>query len=619
MVAGGLLHQGNLPNIRMDGPWRRDPPAQWIDLDPSLQPKSQHDHPLLHTTQQSLTDGDGGFSRLSQELTRPPPFPSRSLRQDTPPDLEWNDPMLRPPSFSYQRPGQEEPSLNDQDPPKPSLARPAFKEDPALARAQRRNCERIRRANQADENILGKHLPSNPNLFFPVYFLGPDDILSPPQEWVKDLQLLCSTPVKVPDSPGLLFSTDPKSVEWNTTLLARHEFNVANLLASQLSTTVGHGSEFRPRDHLTRVLRGHPMLPYLLHLFKNGMQYHYVRELTEPQRKIEVEAQVSRGNHKSANNRLDQVTRLLQKDVSHGFCIPFSPRCVPQVKGGMVQPIGIALQFGLEANGSRVQKERLTHDLSYSITAEDASVNSRLDLGQYPEMTYGWCLPRLLHFIVGLRVEHPNTPIYISKFDYSDAYRRISHHGDAAAQTILVASGVAYLMLRLAFGGSGNPPCFCAFSETLTDLANEISCSNFRPQDFHLPTVRAGHLEPRRYPVPDQPFGQGIPTAVQVPTTLDSRKDCFIDDIINVFLGTPTNLEREGYTVPLAVHLLSRPHAGEDQEPIRRRPLLGPDKLDAEGRPSEIQICLGWGVDTRRLQVFLPDDKYKAWINDWPP
>ena len=276
MVAGGLLHQGNLPNIRMDGPWRRDPPAQWIDLDPSLQPKSQHDHPLLHTTQQSLTDGGGGFSRLSQELTRPPPFPSRSLRQDTPPDLEWNDPTLRPPSFSYQRPGQEEPSLNDQGPPKPSLARPAFKEDPALARAQRRNCERIRRANQADENILGKHLPSNPNLFFPVYFLGPDDILSPPQEWVKDLQLLCSTPVKVPDSPGLLFSIDPKSVEWNTTLLARHEFNVANLLASQLSTTVGHGSEFRPRDHLTRVLRGHPMLPYLLHLFKNGMQYHYV-------------------------------------------------------------------------------------------------------------------------------------------------------------------------------------------------------------------------------------------------------------------------------------------------------------------------------------------------------
>jgi hypothetical protein len=61
---------------------------------------------------------------------------------------------------------------------------------------------------------------------------------------------------------------------------------------------------------------------------------------------------------------------------------------------------------------------------------------------------------------------------------------------------------------------------------------------------------------------------------------------------------------------------MSRPHAGDDEEPVPRRPLLGPDKLEAEGRPSEELVILGWGVDTRKMIVFLPSDKFKAWAED---
>jgi len=61
---------------------------------------------------------------------------------------------------------------------------------------------------------------------------------------------------------------------------------------------------------------------------------------------------------------------------------------------------------------------------------------------------------------------------------------------------------------------------------------------------------------------------------------------------------------------------MTRPHLGEDQEPVPRRPLLAPDKLEAKGRPSERQVVLGWTIDTRELRVSLPNDKYRAWMDN---
>ena len=55
---------------------------------------------------------------------------------------------------------------------------------------------------------------------------------------------------------------------------------------------------------------------------------------------------------------------------------------------------------------------------------------------QYPEMVYGWTMPRIIHFIVALRLAWPLRTIFISKYDYSDAYHRIAHSALAVAQTI---------------------------------------------------------------------------------------------------------------------------------------------------------------------------------------
>jgi hypothetical protein len=44
--------------------------------------------------------------------------------------------------------------------------------------------------------------------------------------------------------------------------------------------------------------------------------------------------------------------------------------------------------------------------------------------------------------------------------------------------------------------------------------------------------------------------------------------------------------------------------------------LLSLEKAEAEGTPNEVLIVLGWLLDTRRLLISLPQDKFITWTND---
>jgi hypothetical protein len=280
----------------------------------------------------------------------------------------------------------------------------------------------------------------------------------------------------------------------------------------------------------------------------------------------------------------------------------------------MVEPCGITSQFKLQPDGSRKLADRLTQDLSYSLSSDNASVNSHIKLEDYAEMIYGWCLSQVVHYIVALRSAHPEQKIFISKYDYSDAYQRVHHAASAAVQSIIVIDKVAYIALRLTFGRSPNPPTWCAFSEMVTDLSNELMlCREWEPSILHSPAQQS---TPTPRPLQEEvAFAMAQPMAVGIPVTATSRTDSFIDDLILVFLDTQENYRRCPHAVPLAIHVTSRPHAGDD-EPIKRRPLLSPEKLQAEGLPVEVQNVLGWTLDTRRLLIILPDDKSIAWTND---
>ena len=156
--------------------------------------------------------------------------------------------------------------------------------------------------------------------------------------------------------------------------------------------------------------------------------------------------------------------------MKFGFAVPVWAASLRDILGTMVQACGLVIQHALEGI-----KYRLTHDLSFSITSEDASINSRCDMDVYPKMVYGFCLSCTIHFIVDLRRKFADDYILISKYDFSDAYKRLAHRASSAIQKILVHGKIAYIHLRLTFGAAANPAVFCGLSEMVCDLSNEIT------------------------------------------------------------------------------------------------------------------------------------------------
>jgi len=488
--------------------------------------------------------------------------------------------------------------------------------DAALERARERNVRRLREATMKDCQILSKYMPSEISVFFPFGLVGPDDYFRPSQSWVEEVIKVAKTECTVPGRPQVRLGLEQEDLEHNTLFLAHCDWDMREVYRRHVGTTVDHGSEFRPLEQLQRVVGQHPGFAYLKEMFTSGFDYHLTRVLTEQERETELKAQLERGNHRSAVQNIDEIRALLGGDVRRGFVLPFRADAILKVKGLHLQPGGMVRQLSLKADGSRQPKGRFTHDLSFSITTKDASVNARVDMSKHPEMVYGWCLLRIIHYLAALRVRHPGSRIFISKFDYSDAYKRISQSPGASAASVIRFGEVAYICWRMVFGGSPNPAGFSGFSEMLTDLANEIAMSSYSPEDYWSPTVKASHLEVRETEMEDSDFAEAIMPAFEVPTSSTSFRDCFIDDIIDCHLDTEENRGRAGHIVQMAVHVMSRPHAGEDREPVPRKPLLGPDKLEAEGRSSERQIVLGWEIRTRDLKVALPNDKHIAWRED---
>ena len=90
-------------------------------------------------------------------------------------------------------------------------------------------------------------------------------------------------------------------------------------------------------------------------------------------------------------------------------------------------------------------------------------------------MVYGFCLSLTIHFIVALRRKFPEECILISKYNFSDANRRIAHRASSTIQTILMYGRKVYIYLRLTFGASATPAFFCELSKMVCDFLNEIT------------------------------------------------------------------------------------------------------------------------------------------------
>jgi hypothetical protein len=239
----------------------------------------------------------------------------------------------------------------------------------------------------------------------------------------------------------------------------------------------------------------------------------------------------------------------------------------------------------------------MTHDQSF-LGPSGSSVNSRVNHSKLPPCMYGYCLRRIIHYILGLRQRNQATKIFINNFDYDAAYRRCHLAAKSAQESLTIHGNFLYMALCLTFGGSPCPNLWNCISETGTDIANMLIQNQFWDHKSIYDNLSTTIQDPESLP-DDIAFAQTKELAVNIPTNDIGKADIYIDDTIGVALDKNDNVKRVSAAIPLAIHILSRPLDSLDDIP--RKEIISLKKFLAKGRPSKTKTVLGWVLNTRTL------------------
>ena len=322
---------------------------------------------------------------------------------------------------------------------------------------------------------------------------------------------------------------------------------------------------------------------------------------------------LERGNHKSAltPDHTIVLEKIQRKEVSQGFTFPLTIDCLRKMKGAAVIPMGVHDQWTINEEGERFLKPRACHDASFP-TPSGYSVNLDHNFDLLSPCIYGQCLQRCLYSIHKMRITYPLVSIYLTKYDFDAAYRRVHVCPVHAVKTMIVIGELAYLLSRLPFGVECGPSEYSSISEGIFDLANDLlDDPKWDPEIDHSPLK--SELSVKNISDRTIPYSEAKELCVDIPFR-KATCDGYIDDAILIALDIEKNVTRSQNSIQLATHCIFRPLS--KNEPISRNDTVSKRKLEGEGTPDEIKPVLGWIIDTRLFRIFLPTDKAFYWISD---
>ena len=183
----------------------------------------------------------------------------------------------------------------------------------------------------------------------------------------------------------------------------------------------------------------------------------------------------------------DILKKLVSKDVKYGYSVPIHLTSVTKIPGLEMAPMNIMAQNTIDELGRVVPKDRLTHDQSWK-WGSGTSVNSHVQRELLQECRYGFCIQRIINWAVAVRRKYLGQRILASKIDYKSAYHRVILNFATALKmaTQLPDKEIAFITLRLTFGGAPCPFVWSIISEMICDLANELlKCDDWNTADLH--------------------------------------------------------------------------------------------------------------------------------------
>ena len=288
------------------------------------------------------------------------------------------------------------------------------------------------------------------------------------------LRALLDSPPRRTHPVAFRFEWSDDAARHNLEVLRSFNLDLAAAIAAQPFSSLTPGSEFRSAALLAPLLSAHPLWPRFFERITVGAEFP-LTPISDAERRTDLQAILSRGNHKSARGHETKLLAMLKEEVSRGWQLPLPKEAALELPGCEVAPLGVVSQWTIEADGSRRPKLRLTHDQSFNATpGKRRSVNDRVITEDLTPARFGRALMRFLHYICLLRRKFPGERLLMTKVDCKSAYRRIHLMAATALKACTVIAGTLLVALRLTFGGAPNPSQWSDVSEVAVDLANDL-------------------------------------------------------------------------------------------------------------------------------------------------
>ena len=204
------------------------------------------------------------------------------------------------------------------------------------------------------------------------------------------------------EPPKFIFQNHENAAAYNLNILQENDFDLESLLnPPQFRCATSYGSEFKAVEELEPLLKRHPRWGDLKRHLQHGFEFD-VKTLSDEERSRDLEAVMTRGNHKSAQEKEDLLSEAMKIEVKKAWALILPLEAWKDISDLEVAPMGIATRLGIAATGEYVEKDRITHDLSWKGEFSKTSINSRINEDSLDPVMFGHCISRIIHNIVNL-------------------------------------------------------------------------------------------------------------------------------------------------------------------------------------------------------------------------
>jgi hypothetical protein len=234
--------------------------------------------------------------------------------------------------------------------------------------------------------------------------------------------------------------------------------------------------------------------------------------------------------------------------------------------------------------------------MDYSFTGVNAT---SVPLAPRHAMQFGTTLQRILQWLCYCNPAFG--PPLMAKIDLSDGYYRVPLSPEAALELAVVlppdhaGDNLIGIPLSLPMGWAQSPPYFCAFTKTVTDIANTQPT---QPLDLH-PLWSTTQCGPPSHVQEYHPQAL-LPDQINPPLAPLTYVDVYLDDFM-IIAQRPQHTSLMNHLLhSIDTIFLDSPHTP-------RRQLISQSKLDkGDATWSTTKRILGWDVDSSTMTLRLP-------------